>query len=101
MYCPLQSDYAKSQLPNHLLIKDELETVVLQDNRGNIYTHAEAIIKIISGLGGLWRLVSIFRIVPQKVSNYIYSWFARRRYLFGSMTVCDLPDSSLSSRIIS
>ena len=62
-----------------------LYTVVLiKDNR--IYTHSDALIKILNDLPGKWKLLKIFKIIPKIIRDKIYSYIVNNRYkIFGKI----------------
>lgn len=77
-----------------LLPKINPESIVLLEN-GELLTESRAIISIVSSLGGIYRIASVAKILPPAVGNYIYRWFAKRRYrFFGKRAACRIPSPS-------
>lgn len=65
------------------------------------YTDSDAIIRVLTSLGGLWRMMSIFRLIPAPIRNLFYRWVARHRYsLFGKRDACFAPSSEFTSRFL-
>ncbi len=97
-FSPLQSDYAKSKLPASLT--EDLSTLVVLKN-DQIYTQSEAVFLIAQQLGGVFRLLLIFKILPASLNNQIYSWISRSRYqIFGKKDSCRLPTIAEKARFL-
>ena len=76
------------------------ESVILYDGT-TTYTHFDAILKIGKELGGVYKLVGIFRIIPSKWRNLVYEWIARNRYRwFGVSNSCYIPSHEEKKRFI-
>lgn len=62
---------------------------------GNLYESSAAIFKILSTLGGRWKLLEIFRLFPRFITDFAYDTYARNRYRIAGRAdpskVCDLP----------
>jgi predicted DCC family thiol-disulfide oxidoreductase YuxK len=97
-FSPLQSDYAKSKLP--VEFTQSLSTlVVLKQNQ--IFTQSEAVFLIAQQLGGIFRLLLIFKLLPSSLRNQIYGWISDSRYqIFGKKDSCRLPTPSEKSRFL-
>jgi len=66
-------------------------SVMLWDERG-LCDRSEAALGIARHLGGLWRLATIFRIVPRPIRDAVYEFIARNRYRwFGKKETCRVP----------
>lgn len=69
------------------------ETVILLAE-GRTWERSDAAIRILAGLGGLWRLCLLLLIVPRALRDAIYRWVARHRYRwFGKTDACLMPDA--------
>jgi len=96
---------AQSVLGNSLLNKysinnSGLETVVLLKNE-RIFIKSDAAIEIAKELDGLWYLISIFKIVPVRFRDMLYSYVARNRYKwFGKKETCLVPGEEIASRFL-
>lgn len=88
-YATLQGITAKELLPPGMVT--DLDTVVLWE-KGKILTHSDAILVCLSNLGGLWKLLLIFRLLPRFLRDGVYTFIARRRYhWFGHRHTCRMP----------
>ena len=89
LFAPLQGETAVKNLgvdPNQ-----EFDTVVFND-KGKLYYKSSAAIRILAVLGGGWKLLWIFLIVPSFIRDFVYDLIANNRYkLFGKKEACRIP----------
>ena len=79
---------------------DDIPTLLLVEN-GACYTHTDAIFRVLSRLGGPWRLLTVARVVPAFLRDSAYRWIARHRYrLFGRRTTCRIPERETRIRFV-
>lgn len=98
LFSPLQSEYARRELPGELA--SELSTLVVQDE-GLIYTKSDAVLRILFHLGGIWNLLRIVRLVPKKFRDFVYDLIATYRYRwFGKKETCRLPNPEEKLRFL-
>ncbi len=69
---------SQSSCPVELDSDPRLWSVVLVDNAG-VWQSSEAVLRILCGLGGIYRLFIILRLAPQKLRDSIYRFIARHR----------------------
>ncbi len=97
-FSTLQSPFAVSTLPKEYT--SNLGSVVFLDEE-KIYTRALAVLKILIGLGGVWRLAGIGYLLPEFIINYAYDIIAKNRYkLFGKKETCRIPSQEERTRFI-
>jgi len=76
------------------------DTVIVVD-QGISYQFFDAALKIGKELGGFYRVIFIFRILPAKWRLRLYLWIARNRFSwFGKRTSCYLPSPEEKDRFI-
>lgn len=76
------------------------DTVIVID-RNKIYQNFDAVLKIGKELGGIYKAVIIFRVLPRKWRFRMYVWIARNRFRwFGVRTSCYLPTPEEKERFI-
>lgn len=76
------------------------DSVILIEE-GRTFTESEAALRILAGLGGVWSLTRVARLVPRPVRDVVYRWVARNRYRwFGRKDRCELPDAGLRERFL-
>ncbi len=89
LFAPLQGETAAKNLginPNQ-----EFTTVVFSEN-GKLYYKSSAGIRILSVVGGIWKLMRIFLLVPPFLRDFVYDRIANNRYhLFGKKDACRMP----------
>lgn len=92
-YYALQSKEAELLLNMRFDDKDIPDSVILLSG-GQLYTKSEAMFKILPKLGKGYQLLLIFKLVPKKLSDYIYNWIANNRYQwFGKSDQCTIVEN--------
>lgn len=85
----IQGKTAQEKLPAEL--RTNLNTVIILDS-DQLYVRSEAILNLLYDIGGFWRLLFIFRILPRPFCDLFYNLVARFRYnIFGQKETCRLP----------
>ena len=98
-FCALQ-DNGGVAIRQHLNLGDELTTAVGLWN-GHIYTHSDVLGMIARSLGGFWKLVLPFYVLPKSFRDTVYNWVARNRYhWFGKSDKCRIPTPDEIHRFI-
>ena len=84
----IQSQVGKDLLKRFNITGDTLRTViVLVEDR--IYIRSRAIFKISNELGGFWKFLLIFSVLPVGFNDLIYNLIAKHRYrIFGKSKEC-------------
>lgn len=100
-FASLQSAAGQRLLPAGLNPDpDNPESVVLVED-GRIYTHSDAVLRVLDRLGGGWKLLSAARILPRGLRDAAYRFVARNRYRwFGRQNECWLPTPELKARFL-
>lgn len=98
-FAALQGATAESIRAN--LTGDSMQSVILVAE-GRAYTHSEAALRILTGLGGPWRWVAaVGWAVPVWLRDAVYRGIARNRYLwFGRFDACPLPRPGWENRFL-
>ncbi len=97
-FAPLQGETAVQNVESKYL--KDLNTVVYQEG-GKTYSELQAILKSLSSLGGIWKLVVIFRLLPDFIGNSVYRFVSRNRYQwFGKKDACRMPTAEERERIL-
>ena len=98
--CTVQSPLGTAILRHYGIDTGDPETwLYLADGRA--HTSLDAIIRAGDRLGGVARMLLIFRIFPRSVQDWLYRSIARNRYsLFGRTEMCTLPDPELRKRLM-
>ena len=96
-FAALQSAFGTAALARHgMPLSPDPSSIVLLEAPGSRVERArvrsDAVLAVLTGLGGVWRLAALFRIVPRVVRDAVYDRVARVRYrLFGRLDACPLP----------
>jgi len=95
-FVPLQSDTGKRLLETVDLKAENLTTsnintiVYIKNNQA--FIESEAVLEILTNLGGIWRIFGVLRLIPRSLRDKIYRYIASKRYsLYGKRTSCFLP----------
>ncbi|QDK45289.1 thiol-disulfide oxidoreductase [Bdellovibrio sp. ZAP7] len=89
LFAPLQGSTAEALLPAQ--DRENLDTVIYYES-GKIYHRSAAVLKILSGLGGVYGLSRLGWVLPGFIRDSLYKLVAKNRYSwFGKRDFCRLP----------
>ncbi|WP_413294192.1 thiol-disulfide oxidoreductase DCC family protein [Bdellovibrio sp. HCB185ZH] len=98
LFAPLQGSTAEALLPAQDRVN--LDTVIYYES-GRIYHRSAAVLKILSGLGGVYGLSRLGWIIPGFIRDSLYKLIAKNRYSwFGQRDFCRLPTPSERSYLL-
>ena len=99
-FSALSSKFAINSLKGKIDKKSIGKSIVFLNN-GIVYTKSEAVIMILSEIGGFYNLFSFFKIFPSFILDFFYNIIAKNRYTwFGKSDNCFIPSKEISSRFI-
>ena len=103
LFASLQSKTATNIL-NKIGFQEEqiknLDNVVYFKN-GRFKIKSNAVLTILSDLGGIYQFTKIFYLIPLFLRNLIYDQIATNRYKwFGKRTTCRMPNPNKYARIL-
>ncbi|WP_017114897.1 DCC1-like thiol-disulfide oxidoreductase family protein, partial [Xanthomonas vasicola] len=78
-FAAMQGQAGRALLRQHGLDPDDPLSFLLVDATG-AWTDSDAIVRVLAGLGGFWRLAGVLRVVPRSVRDIGYRLIARNRY---------------------
>lgn len=79
---------------------ESFDTVIVIDHHLN-YHYFDAILKIGKELGGIYKTVYVFRLIPRRWRHSLYLWVAENRFhWFGKRKSCYLPSGEEQERFI-
>ena len=88
------------QALQHSSESQNFETIVVTDNQST-FEYFDAVLKIGKELGGIYRAIAIFRLLPRSWRHSLYIWIARNRFhWFGKRDTCYLPSEEEKERFI-
>ena len=97
-FASLQSKYGIQLSAHFNLPVANPETIVLYDGK-KILTESDAVIKIFSSLGGIWKIIVVLKVISPTARNLAYRFIAKNRYkLFGKKDSCMVPDWDVKDR---
>lgn len=97
-FAPLQGSTAEQILSTN--DREKLDTIVYFSS-GKTYYRSAAILKILSSLGGIYKIFSIAWLIPSPLRDIIYNLIAKNRYSwFGKRDFCRLPSNEERSYLL-
>jgi predicted DCC family thiol-disulfide oxidoreductase YuxK len=104
-FASLQSDFAAKVLQRHELNPLDLNTVwvIVNYNQPDerVLARSDAILHVLTTLGGFWRVATLGKIIPRKLRDALYRTVAASRYrLFGKSESCMMPDPTFRHKFI-
>ena len=99
-FAALQSEVGQQFLRKHGLAAKDFDTAVVVVGE-QIFLRSDAALEIVRRLGGFWRILYVFKIIPRPLRNAIYNLVARNRYRwFGHREECMLPRPEWKERFL-
>jgi predicted DCC family thiol-disulfide oxidoreductase YuxK len=98
-FAAMQGACGRALLQVHGLDPDDPSSFLLVDGQG-MHTDSDAIVRVLAGLGGVWRLATVARAVPRAMRDALYRALARRRYRWFGTTTCTLPTPAERARFL-
>jgi predicted DCC family thiol-disulfide oxidoreductase YuxK len=100
-FVALQSDLGKEICDYIGIDQTKIDSIVLYNPGVAYYYKSSAVIEIVNVLGGIYSLASIFKILPEKLRNYIYDYIAKNRYKwYGKKESCMIPTPELKAKFL-
>jgi predicted DCC family thiol-disulfide oxidoreductase YuxK len=80
-------------------VSDRNSVVYVRDDK--YYYRSSAILKILLDLGGFWKAMYVFIIIPPFIRDYVYAVIAKTRYrIFGKRSACLVPTIEIQDRFL-
>lgn len=100
-FAPLQTGTGRMLLRRHGVDPEDVRTFLLVE-QGTAYIKSDALVRILRGLDGVWRLAAAIRwLAPRAVRDRVYDFVAVRRYLwFGKKDACMVPAGDVRERFL-
>lgn len=104
-FAAMQGDAGRRLLADNGLDPDDPVSFLLveydRDPSPRVSTDTDAMCRVLSGLGGAWRLAAVSALLPRRVRDPLYRWIARNRYRwFGRHDACMVPDPAQAHRFL-
>jgi predicted DCC family thiol-disulfide oxidoreductase YuxK len=104
-FAALQSDYGRAVVERHPPLKN-IDSMIYVESPGDaarerVFTRSTAALRVVSYLGGVWKLALVGSLLPRRLRDFLYDQFARRRYrMFGRYESCLLPPENVRRRFL-
>ena len=98
-FASMQSESGKALLSAHGLDAENPSSFLLVEE-GRAWTDTDAIRRVLSGLGGAWRIAAVIGLVPRFLRDTLYRMIARNRYRWFGTTACTVPDETQRGRFL-
>ncbi|TCL69593.1 DCC1-like thiol-disulfide oxidoreductase family protein [Rhizobium sp. BK251] len=97
---PLQSDLGGALMRHYGLDpSDPASWLYVED--GQAYSSLDAVIRVGKRLGGIWKILSLLRVLPAAFQDGLYRFVAVNRIrFFGTSDLCQLPDPEVRKRLL-
>lgn len=103
-FAPLQGRFSRDTLPRHGIDPDELDTACFVVAAGTdderVHIRSSAILRALAELGGGWRLLGVFLIVPAPLRDLLYRFVATRRHRLSAKMACPLMTPAERARFL-
>jgi len=100
-FAPLESPKAKEMVVATGFDLSKLDSVLIWDQQKSPLAESAVVFEVVLALGGFWRLLLIFKAIPEPLLNWVYRGIAKRRYnWFGKLGQCPLPDSKFKHKFL-
>lgn len=95
-----QSDLGEDIYAQLGLKSDDYDTFIIVKN-GEMFTKLDGVFALMSGIGWPWKILSIGKILPKQLKDWMYDRVAKNRYaLFGKRDTCMMPSPEVKARFI-
>lgn len=103
-FAALDSAFAKAIIDRHPSIAN-VDSVVFVDEPGQpaerVSVRSGAALRVVNYLGGPWKLLTVARVIPRPLRDWLYDRFAAIRYrVFGKYDSCPLPPLEVRARFL-
>ncbi len=99
-FAAMQGERGSALLRAHGLDPQDPASFLLLDAQGT-WTDTDAILRVLAGLGGGWRLSGVLKVLPRGLRDAAYRALARNRYRwFGRNDACHLPAPEQAARFL-
>lgn len=99
-FASLQSNAAVELLKGYGSYSEKMNTIIyIRDEK--VYFKSDAALLIMQDLGGVWKLIGVFRIFPLFIRNGTYDLIAKWRYkVFGKKENCMMSNEDIADRFL-
>lgn len=100
LFASLQGETAKKKLKTFINQNPQLDSIILLQN-DQLYSKSQAVLRIAKHLNFPLNLAYGFIIIPNFISNMVYTFIAKNRYKwFGKKEECWLPTPEIKAKFL-
>ena len=100
-FVAIQSDLGQEIIKHIGIDIAKTDSVILYEPGIAYYYKSEAALKIVKELGGMYRFLSLFSVLPKAILNYVYDYVAKNRYQwYGKKEACLIPTPELKAKFL-
>lgn len=100
-FVALQSDLGQEIVRYIGIDTTKTDSIILYEPGRAYYYKAQAALEIASEIGGVYSLLSVFKILPKGLSNVVYDYVAQNRYKwYGKKDACMLPTPEMKAKFL-
>ena len=99
-YASLQSVSGQALLKKFNLPLEQFDSFIYI-NGDQVFQRSAGALNVLKDLGGFWKLLYGFIIVPSFIRDFVYNYIAKNRYkFFGKRESCMIPTPELKKRFL-
>lgn len=99
-YASLQSASGQALLKKFNLPLEQFDSFIYI-NSDQVYQRSAGALNVLKDLGGFWKLLYGFIIIPPFIRDFVYNFIAKNRYkFFGKRESCMIPTPELKKRFL-
>lgn len=99
-FCAVQSESGKKYLRELRMPTDTFDTMVYLC-RGRALYKSDALLTVLAQLSWPWRILSVMKLLPQSIRDWLYDRLAKNRYaIAGKRCSCYRPEEHQKNRFI-
>jgi len=100
-FVPIQSDLGQRIIQYIGIDTSKTDSIILYEPGNAYYYKAQAALRIATTLGGIFKLMGIFNILPNGLSNSVYDYVAKNRYKwYGKKDECMIPTPQMRAKFL-
>ncbi len=100
-FASIQSNLGQ-EIIKHIKISAQIDSIILFETPNTYYYKSKAVTQIAKTLGGYFKIVLIYNLLPIKTQDSIYDIIAKNRYKwFGKKENCLLPSKKTKDKFFS
>lgn len=98
-FASLQSETGRELLKQYG-VSHQIDSLIVIENQ-RVFSKSSAALQICRKLNGFWRFLSVLRVLPPFIRDFLYDLVAKNRYnWFGKRESCMLPTAEMKKRFL-